>query len=271
MATPEEWFNSIPPVTRTWFVLALGTTCLATVKMLSPMSIVFIPEMILERYEVWRLFTCFFFFGPFGLPFVFNLYFLVNYSKALELNPYPTTARAVQGGTADYVFTLLFCSAFMLAFAWYFQVMMPGPMLVFSVLYIWSRRNPENPMQFWGFRFKGIHLPWVLLVFGILMGNSPVNDLIGIAVGHIYFFVVEVLPLKYGRDFINTPEWLIDVVERVAAFAQTGLGGTPQGMTVGGPGGAPAQQQQQRRAWGGGYNWGQGQRLGDPVQNLHED
>jgi Derlin-2/3 len=47
-------------------------------------------------------------------------------------------------------------------------------------IYVWSRKNPEAPLGFYGFSFKGLHLPWVLMAIGILMGGDPTNDLVGI-------------------------------------------------------------------------------------------
>ena len=70
--------------------------------------------------------------------------------------------------------------------------------LVFMILYVWSRRNPETPMNFFGFRFKGFYIPWVMLAFSVLIGNSPVMDLLGIAAGHLYFFLQDVLPETSG-------------------------------------------------------------------------
>jgi hypothetical protein len=53
--------------------------------------------------------------------------------------------------------------------------------LVFMIVYVWSRREAEKPMTFFGFAFRGIHLPWVLMALGILMGGDPTMDLCGIA------------------------------------------------------------------------------------------
>jgi Derlin-2/3 len=55
-----------------------------------------------------------------------------------------------------------------------------GESLVFMTIYVWSRKNPEAPLGFYGFTFKGLHLPWVLMAIGILMGGDPTMDLCGI-------------------------------------------------------------------------------------------
>lgn len=256
MSSPEEFFTNLPRITRIWLVLALASTFASEMKLISPRKLVFFPDMIYEEYELWRLFTPFFFFGGFGMSFVFNLFFLVRYSGALEADPFATTAGSTVGNTADYLFCLLFCGSIMLVVAYFMEMAVLGPCLVFSLLYLWSRKHPDDPISFWGFRFKGIHLPWVLTIFGILIGNSPIPDLIGIAVGHVFFFLVEVMPLRTGRDVINTPLWLINSLDYITGeqtFVPQRAGFNRQ---------QPQQQQQGYFGGGGGRNWGEGRVLG---------
>lgn len=64
-----------------------------------------------------------------------------------------------------------------------------GSPLTFMMVYLWGRRNEHVRMSFLGlFPFTAPYLPWVLLSFSILLGNSATTDLIGIVVGHIYYF-----------------------------------------------------------------------------------
>jgi hypothetical protein len=45
------------------------------------------------------------------------------------------------------------------------------------------RRQPGLPP------FYGVYLPWLYLAFSLLLGANPVPDLMGIAAGHIYYFL----------------------------------------------------------------------------------
>ena len=38
------------------------------------------------------------------------------------------------------------------------------------------------------------YLPWVLLAFSVLLGNPATTDLVGIAVGHAYYYLEYVYP-----------------------------------------------------------------------------
>ena len=63
------------------------------------------------------------------------------------------------------------------------------------MVYVWARRNPFVRMSFLGlFAFTAPYLPWVLLSFSVLLGNSAMIDLIGIVVGHVYYFMEDVYP-----------------------------------------------------------------------------
>ena len=64
-------------------------------------------------------------------------------------------------------------------------------------VYIWGR-SPENAhvqMGFLGlFPFSAPYLPWVLLLFSMFIGNPIETDLLGIVVGHVYYFFEFVYP-----------------------------------------------------------------------------
>ena len=52
-------------------------------------------------------------------------------------------------------------------------------------------------------------MPWVLVAFSVLLGNSVVVDILGIAIGHLYFFLEDVFPNQPGgRKLLATPRLL---------------------------------------------------------------
>ena len=122
-----------------------------------------------------------------------------------------------------------------------------GPALVFMTLYMWSRKNATAPISFFGFQFQGIHLPWVLLAFSILMGNSPVFDLLGIGVGHLYYFLIAILPTEYPNwpSFLHlqTPAFLFEMIDGYAPAMPGQRARTSTGSSI-------------PRTWGGGRTLG---------------
>lgn len=88
-------------------------------------------------------------------------------------------------------------------------VMFMAPSLAFMVVYVWSRRNPHVRMSFLGlFTFNAPYLPWVILGFGLLLNQNPIFDVLGIAVGHIYYWLEDVYPTISGRRLLRTPGFL---------------------------------------------------------------
>jgi Der1-like family len=53
-------------------------------------------------------------------------------------------------------------------------------------VYVWGRRHQYVNLSFLGiFNFTAPYLPWVLLGFSIVLGSSPVVDLLGMVVGEV--------------------------------------------------------------------------------------
>jgi Derlin-2/3 len=64
-----------------------------------------------------------------------------------------------------------------------------GTALSSTLIYIWSRKNPDTMLSFLGLIvFRAPYLPWVLLGFSLIMhGTVPKDEMCGIVVGHSEF------------------------------------------------------------------------------------
>lgn len=55
-----------------------------------------------------------------------------------------------------------------------------GQAFTIMLVYVWSRRNPYVRMNFFGvLSFNAPYLPWVLLLFSLLLGNNAIVDFMG--------------------------------------------------------------------------------------------
>ncbi|CAK4472013.1 unnamed protein product, partial [Aphanomyces euteiches] len=188
MNDPLEWYYEIPVISRLYLTGAFLTTAACALELVSPFSLYFNFNLIFYRGQVWRLVTNFLFFGLFSLDFLFHMYFLVRYSRMLEEGSF-------RGRTADFLYMLLLGAFFMILVAPFVSVHFLGSSLTFMMVYIWGRRNEHTRLSFLGlFPFTAPYLPWVLLLFSTVLGNSATIDLIGIFVGHIYYFFEDVYP-----------------------------------------------------------------------------
>lgn len=270
---PQEWFQSLPILTRHWLGLAVVTTLGGNLGLIGINKLVFMWEPLKDNFEVWRLFTSFLYFGEFSLHMVFGLYFLVEYSKRYETGSGFNTGAG--GGTADYAFCLLFGVVLMLlSYPFLTQYVMPlfGRNLTYYVLYVWTKRYPTVQVSIWGFPVQALYLPFALGALYMCMGN-PIADIAhGIAIGHLYYFLVDVVPLVYGKEVLHTPQFLIDYfgVGQYQPEPTAAAPAAPRGASAAAGGGGgfaapgrvnPPADLRQRRM-GGGYTWGEGRALG---------
>merc|ERR1711916_94040 len=194
----EAWYMTMPPVTRGYLTAAFLTTLACNLDLISPYHLYFNYGLILKG-QVWRVATNFFFFGHFGLDFFFHIYFLMRYSRSLEETYF-------RNETSGFFYLLLFGATLMSAAAPFFNLLFLGHSLAFMLVYIWGQRNRDVRMSFLGlFTFNAPYLPWVLLGFAYMLNGNPWVDLMGIAAGHIYFFLVDVYPDISGRRLLATP------------------------------------------------------------------
>eukprot|EP01121_Diplochlamys_sp_Union-15-3_P020395 TRINITY_DN794_c0_g1_i2.p1 TRINITY_DN794_c0_g1~~TRINITY_DN794_c0_g1_i2.p1 ORF type:complete len:238 (-),score=26.76 TRINITY_DN794_c0_g1_i2:55-768(-) len=234
MSDLQTWWNNIPIVTRWLFALSLGLTIAPSFGLISPYLLILDFESIFRKLQLWRLVTNFCFHGKLGLPFLIHMTFLYQYGSFLENTQFA-------GQTADYLWFLIICGLVLLIPGYLMGASILSISLILAIIYYWSKKNPNMPMSFmFGLRFQSVYFPWVLIVFRVLMGGSPVMELLGILVGHVYYFFQDVYPLTSGIRLIKTPEFLRVWFQGPAAR------------------GAPLDAGARR----GGHNWGQGYALG---------
>jgi len=79
-----------------------------------------------------------------------------------------------------------------------------------TMLYLWCQLNKEVVVSFWfGTRFKAMYLPWVLFAFNLVVNGRGMLDLVGIVVGHLFFFLMFQYPQEFnGPQVLTTPNFL---------------------------------------------------------------
>eukprot|EP00850_Spirogloea_muscicola_P017467 SM000150S01726 [mRNA] locus=s150:220463:221153:+ [translate_table: standard] len=99
--------------------------------------------------------------------------------------------------------------------------------LIYMLVYIWSRMFANSEVSIMGLvTIKGFYIPWANTAIDLMYGISPVAGLMGIGVGHLYYFLTSILPLQTGRNILKTPLWVHDIV------ARWGVAGPQQPPTV---------------------------------------
>jgi len=248
MSDLGDWFRGIPRFTKAWFTGTVALTLLGRFGLLHPATLILLYEPV-KRFEIWRLVTSVLYYPltpQTGFHYLVNLYFLYNYSRRLEEGNY-------QGKPADYAYLLIFNWIMCIIMGLVADMPLLMDPMVLSVLYVWCQLNKDVIVTFWfGTRFKAIFLPWVLLAFNLVMSGGGVMELIGILIGHLYFFLVYKYPLELGGPaLLATPgflkKWFPDETGGTHGFgpAPERAPGAPRGPGV-----------------FRGHNWGQGRPLG---------
>jgi derlin-1 len=244
-----DWYRSIPEITRYWFTGATIVPLLGRLGLFSPYLMLLDWNLFFNKFHIWRPLTALFYYPvtpQTGFHWLLMCYFLYTYSKSLETSTF-------DGRPADYLFMLLFnwivCTIICFAAEIYFLL---EPM-VLSVLYVWCQFNKDTIVSFWfGTRFKAIYLPWILVGFNMILRGGGMNELIGILVGHTYYFLAFQYPQDHGGiPLIKTPQFLYRFFPSRTGGVHS-FGGVPQSRR-------PEQPTANAR---GGHNWGQGRPLG---------
>lgn len=115
--------------------------------------------------------------------------------------------------TIDFVWLLMLASGALLVLSPFASDPFLGGPLSFAITYIWSRRNAGIEMSFLGlFNFSAAYLPLVLIGFSfVAYSRVPTADILGLVVGHIYYFLEDVWPQNPssgGKKFLETPAML---------------------------------------------------------------
>lgn len=219
----EQWFYEMPVCTRWWMTAALSASVLVQCHVLSPYQLFYSVRTVFFKSQYWRLITTFFYFGPLSLDLLYHIFFLQRYSRLLE----ESSGRS----PAHFSWLLTFASTLLLCIAPIFSMAFLGSALSSTLIYIWSRKNPDTLLSFLGLLvFKAPYLPWVLLCFSLIMhGTVPKDEMCGIVVGHSrlliflrfrkliplvwYYFNDIYPPLHRGHSPLDPPSWWIRLVE----------------------------------------------------------
>jgi Derlin-2/3 len=216
--------SQIPPITRYVSLAIAATTLLIYMEAVSPYTLFYSP-LYLRRLELWRIVTCFLYFGKPTLDVLMHIVFLYRYSRMLE-----------EGcmNTADYFWLITIISAMLFAIANIFSIPTLGASFSSTITYIWTKRNPRAIVQIFGFiSFPAFYLPFILPGFMLLAKKSIlIEDVLGIIVGHLFYYFKDVYP-RWGYDVLRTPCWLKKLFEEHSPECKACRGVAGSGVRIG--------------------------------------
>ncbi|CAN0338366.1 unnamed protein product, partial [Ectocarpus sp. 8 AP-2014] len=187
-SSPEELFRRIPPVSKVLIVGMVGTQLSVVLGVCSPNEYALSWPLVWNRFHLWRLFTS----GVFPGASLWLMVSIGMFSTRYEKDGF---SMGGGGGSADYAYMLLFgfvCIEASLLLLFYQPFMIFTQAVMFYICYVWSRKNPRMSVSFWGVNINALYVPWVMVAISLVIGSSIFMALLGIAVGHLFYFLVDV-------------------------------------------------------------------------------
>ncbi|KAG7148115.1 Derlin-2 like protein [Verticillium longisporum] len=129
------------------------------------------------KSQYWRLLTTFLYFGPFSLDLLFHVYFLQRYARLLE----ESSGRS----PAHFSWLLMYAMTSLVLLSPLVSMPFLGHPLSSTLVYIWSRRNPDTSL--------------------VLHGSVPKDEIMGVVIGHICWWrrIFERRPANEAVDGTN--------------------------------------------------------------------
>jgi Derlin-2/3 len=196
----DAW-KKTPPLTKAYLSASFAATLYGYVcnRNEFPAALSLEWKPILTKLQLWRPFTSFLNFGPFGLGYIMTAHFVWTYMSTLErLNhdrPFDFWIMMVFGQLSMVIgYPLLKLSPRFL-----------GHNLSTFLVYIWSRYHEGIEVNMFElFNTRAEMLPWFFLAQTFLLeGELPVLDFLGIVFGHIYHHCKTVGILRAPDTLVN--------------------------------------------------------------------
>jgi hypothetical protein len=244
----EEWWAKQGTVTKFTIMASVGLTVAYTFELIDARLFTVSLRRTFFGLEIWRPITACYFLGKLSFNFLIFLANLVIYTSKNE--------EYYLGRMGDMVWMLIVTITMLHVGAFFLDMEILSHSFIMVLLWIWCRRHEDARLSLYMFTFRATTFPWVLVAFNLIVQRdkvgSLVQDLLGIVVGHAFFFLADMLPATHNMQLVRTPQFLYRFFpnERVGAYT-VHAPGQPRQANPNFP--APGQPQR--------HNWGQGRPL----------
>ena len=120
-----------------------------------------------------------------------------------------------QGQLADFLYFIILSCAAMLVIAPALNLYFLSESLFMCLTYLLSKKNREGRIALIGLP---VNIPYAFLPYIFLMFGMDKSKIIGMVIGHVYYFCEDVLPsLPVSKDFrlFSPPKFIRAIARRV--------------------------------------------------------
>ena len=204
------------PVTLIMVTVTIVISVLIHVDAIDLFDIYFNRYKIAHNFEFWRLFTSIFYFGS-PLRTFFEIISMVQSSTIVELSAFPN--RPV-----DYLIFLFFGIGTLWICACIWPLLLLGEGLIMYLMYYSSKREPDRrvALVMLPIPMPSVYIPLIVLAFTLAGAYDNKNEIITIGAGflsaQLYFFLKDVLNIRFNRDWFCAPDGLNNFVKQRLTF-----------------------------------------------------
>jgi len=260
MSLVEELLK-IPPVTRTLVGATLLITLPCLMGVLDFHLIFFTRYHVVQKFQIWRIFTSFFYGGK-DFALIFDTIMLYRNSDMLEQKYYNRRSY-------DYAWQMSICCLSILLLNLPLGTFLHFRPLLACIIYLTCALDPNGSVSLFGLvSIPSKYFPYVLPAMDVLSGDpkGALRTFTGIIVGHLWWMMEYQHPDRGGSRYGRAPAWLMRFVGAGASEPPPtrpdgrtfGNAAAPRGRTLGDQKGP--EPGTSSSAYG--HSWGGGQRLG---------
>ena len=165
---------------------------------------------IFKQYELWRLITTFLYIGKPSPNLIFNYYLYYKRMKSTERKFIKNKKLS------EFIMMLIYLMLFthICSFIGYvFFNLKPNSFLsnklMFAIILINSKRNPNKFFKFYLLRIPNKFVPYFLYTIRTVKNKKYIKNLMSFIPGLAYFYLKDVIPsLDKNMDLLGTPKFL---------------------------------------------------------------
>lgn len=218
MSSFDSWLQSLGSITKYALFGSVGIAAVSTFSLVSA-ELFLLPREPRGFLQVWRPFTAALFFGNFSFQWLMSLSVFVSFMNYNEIHDF-------KNSTGRFAWFLGWLVATHCIIGYSLGFLVTSFSLSVSLCWTFCRRNANQPLSLYGFSFSAGMFPWVFCGLHVLIGQSIIPDLIGIAVGHAVLFMFDVFPPSHPLNFSTPPRWFLRLFnERVATIPSSSRNG----------------------------------------------
>ena len=198
----DIWWSEQGPLTRAICIGSTGMTLLSSFGIVPLGYFTFDRRLIVNKLQLWRPLSSAFLLGRLDMAFIINLFTLVVYVGRIE--------KDLENRPADLAW-MIACIVIGINIigGYIFELPILTFSFMMSLIWIYCKRNCALNLSIYMFQFKAGVFPWVMILFHMAMGIPWIYDLVGILVGHLYLFLVDILPRTHQVQILKTPSFMV--------------------------------------------------------------